>query len=182
MSKISELLKSYASFISIPWRTDTAAAQRVMFCIYDENEERGLLAMLDEFELATRGAGHAWLNYDLDKSFAVWLTGQKYAEKYFRTPQRLFGIMHRFKNNIEDGFSGFLARKNADAKTVVAITGIGSLFGLLKVKDVIDQMAPHVRGRLVVFFPGSYEHNNYRLLDAYDGWNYLAVPLMAGLE
>ena len=36
-----------------------------------------------------------------------------------------------------------------------------------------------VPGRLVVFFPGSYEDNNYRLLDAYDGWGYLAVPITA---
>ena len=34
-------------------------------------------------------------------------------------------------------------------------------------------------GRLLVFFPGSYENNNYRLLDGYDGWNYLAVPITA---
>ena len=32
-------------------------------------------------------------------------------------------------------------------------------------------------GRLVVFFPGQFEQNNYRLLDARDGWNYLAVPI-----
>ena len=36
-----------------------------------------------------------------------------------------------------------------------------------------------IKGRLVVFFPGQYEHNNYRLLDARDGWNYMAVPITA---
>jgi hypothetical protein len=34
-----------------------------------------------------------------------------------------------------------------------------------------------IQGRLVVFFPGQFERNNYRLLDARDGWNYLAVPI-----
>ena len=34
-----------------------------------------------------------------------------------------------------------------------------------------------VRGRIAVFFPGEYEDSNYRLLDARDGWNYLAVPI-----
>ena len=33
-----------------------------------------------------------------------------------------------------------------------------------------------------IFFPGSYEDNNYRLLDGYDGWNYLAVPITADKE
>ena len=36
-----------------------------------------------------------------------------------------------------------------------------------------------VRGRLLVFFPGEHERGNYRLLDARDGWNYLAVPIDA---
>ena len=54
---------------------------------------------------------------------------------------------------------------------------MGSLFGFLKVKEVVDKIAPMVKGRLLVFFPGSYENNNYRLLDAYDGWNYMAVTL-----
>jgi hypothetical protein len=33
----------------------------------------------------------------------------------------------------------------------------------------------------LVFFPGEHhpEHHSYRLLDARDGWNYLAVPLLA---
>ena len=29
----------------------------------------------------------------------------------------------------------------------------------------------------MLFFPGEFENNNYRLLDARDGWNYLAVPI-----
>ena len=33
---------------------------------------------------------------------------------------------------------------------------------------------PDIAGRLVVFFPGSRDGNTYRLLDARDGWNYLA--------
>jgi len=65
---------------------------------------------------------------------------------------------------------------------VVALKGVGSLFGLLKVKAVVDKLAPLVKGRIVVFFPGTYENNNYRLLDGYDGWNYLAVPITADME
>ena len=49
-------------------------------------------------------------------------------------------------------------------------------------KEVVDKLAPMVKGRLLVFFPGSFENNNYRLLDGYDGWNYLAVPITADKE
>ena len=55
----------------------------------------------------------------------------------------------------------------------------GALFGLTKVKGIVDAFAPRVGGRLLVFFPGSFENDNYSLLDGYDGWNYLAVPITA---
>jgi hypothetical protein len=42
---------------------------------------------------------------------------------------------------------------------------------------MLKEVVKDIRGRLVVFFPGEYEDNNYRLLDARDGWNYLAVPI-----
>ncbi|SPE51782.1 conserved hypothetical protein [Verrucomicrobia bacterium] len=42
---------------------------------------------------------------------------------------------------------------------------------------VLKEMEQSIRGRLVLFFPGEFENNNYRLLDARDGWNYLAVPI-----
>ena len=38
-------------------------------------------------------------------------------------------------------------------------------------------LEPAIRGRLVVFFPGSHEKNVYRLLDARDGWGYMAFPI-----
>jgi hypothetical protein len=43
--------------------------------------------------------------------------------------------------------------------------------------QVLTLIEGDVRGRLVVFFPGQFEQNNYRLLDARDGWNYMAVPI-----
>jgi len=46
--------------------------------------------------------------------------------------------------------------------------------------DVMDEVAGDIRARLVVFFPGSYDEKSYfRLLDARDGWDYLAVPISA---
>jgi hypothetical protein len=41
----------------------------------------------------------------------------------------------------------------------------------------LKEVEQAIRGRLVLFFPGEYENRNYRLLDARDGWNYLAVPI-----
>jgi hypothetical protein len=47
------------------------------------------------------------------------------------------------------------------------------------VSELLPLVEPFIRGRLLVLFPGVYEENNYRLLDARDGWNYRAVPILA---
>lgn len=182
MSKVKRLLNSYARFIEVPWRDDAAAAQRVIFCVYPEGDELRLRARIDEFELATTTAGHRWVYFDLTDTFAVWLSAHKYAESYFKQPHLLASILPKYQSFITEHFDAFLADCEVDENTVVALQGVGSLFGLLKVKGVVDALAPLVPGRLLVFFPGSYEDNNYRLLDGYDGWNYLAVPITADKE
>ncbi len=184
MSKVDDLLKNYERHISVPWR-QAAPAQRVIFCVYDEEDERRLRARITEFELATRAAGCGWKVFDLTDTFAQWLALQRYAVKYFQQPQLLPMILPNYLADITSRFSSFLQGDQgdaADSNTVVALKGVGSLFGFLKVKEVVDNFAPLVPGRLLVFFPGAYEQNNYRLLDAYDGWNYLAVPITAGRE
>jgi hypothetical protein len=172
-------VQSYSSYISVPWREDAAAAQRVVFCVYRETEERDLRARIGEFELVTKQAQHDWALFDLTDAFARWMASQKYAKKYFVNPALLPTLLPKFSIHIQSEFEEFLTKNQVTANTVVALEGVGSLFGFLKVKDVVEALAPKVRGRLLVFFPGSYENNNYRLLDAYDGWNYLAVPITA---
>ena len=182
MSRIKRLIHSYGKYISIPWREDAAPLQRVIFCVYNENEEPRLRAKIDEFELVTRQAGHEWAVFDLTDSFASWLAGQRYAVSYFQKPHLLATLLPKYLTYIVSEFERFLAERAVGEESVVAVKGVGSLFGFLKVKEVIDKLAPLVSGRLLVFFPGSYENNNYRLLDGYDGWNYLAVPITADKE
>ena len=110
---------------------------------------------------------------------AGWLCSQKYAQSYFKKPNLLATVYPKYLDYIVNSFNRFLEENHADDTYVVAVNGVGSLFGFLKVKEVVDKLAPMVSGRLLMFFPGSYEDNNYRLLDGYDGWNYLAVPITA---
>ncbi|MCD6009684.1 BREX protein BrxB domain-containing protein [Halomonas sp. IOP_31] len=179
MSRVRRLVQSYSRHISIPWRDDAAAAQRVIFCVYNENEERWLRARVDEFEIVTKQAGHDWALFDLTNTFAAWLSSQRYAKSYFQKPHLLATVLPKYLDYIVNEFERFLDSRNIGENAVVAIQGVGSLFGFLKVKDVVDKLAPQVPGRLLVFFPGSYENNNYRLLDGYDGWNYLAMAITA---
>ncbi len=179
VSKIKLLQQSYGKYITIPWRSDAAAAQRVVFCVYKETDELRLRAKVEEFELATRQSGHSWAVFDFTDTFANWLASQRYAKSYFQKPSLLASLLPKYLDFIIQEFTAFLEASEVGEDSVVALKGVGSLFGFLKVKDVVDQLAPLVKGRLLVFFPGSYEDNNYRLLDGYDGWNYLAVPITA---
>jgi len=182
VTKVKRLVQSYKTYIEIPWRDDAAAAQRVIFCVYNENDERMLRVKIDEFELVTRQAQHDWYLYDLTNTFPDWLASQRYAKSYFQKPHLLSTLLPKYQDYIVQQFAAFLQEKDTDEKAVVAIQGVGSLFGFLKVKDVVDKLAPLVVGRLLILFPGSYENNNYRLLDGYDGWNYLAIPITADKE
>lgn len=182
MSKIKRLVHSYGNYISVPWRDDAAPPQRVIFCVYNETEERWLRAKIDEFEIVTRQADHDWAVFDLTDTFAVWLASQRYAKSYFQKPHLLSPLLPKYLTFITEELATFLQKNDIGNNSVVAITGVGSLFGFQKVKEVVDLFAPLVKGRLLIFFPGSYENNNYRLLDGYDGWNYLAVPITAGKE
>jgi hypothetical protein len=182
VSRIKRLLASYSRFIAVPWRDDAAPLQRVIFCVYSENDELKLRARIDEFEIATKQAGHDWVLFDLTNSFANWLPLQRYAKKYFEKQNLLSTLLPKYRDFILQEFNLALSENHAGKNTVVALKGVGSLFGFLKVKEVVEKIAPSVAGRLLVFFPGTCENNNYRLLDGYDGWNYLAVCITADKE
>jgi hypothetical protein len=82
-----------------------------------------------------------------------------------------------FKQFVAQRINHVLDTTPSPEDTVVALYGVGSLFGFARISEVIPLVESRIRGRLLVLFPGVYEQNNYRLLDARDGWNYLAIPI-----
>ncbi len=69
------------------------------------------------------------------------------------------------------------ACSHADEGSVVTITGLASLFDYMRLSSLIERVEDSVRGRLLVLFPGEYQGNIYRFMDARDGFNYMAVPI-----
>ena len=106
------------------------------------------------------------------------MAGLDYRDSYFESPDDL-------EIKLDDEFlehvAGLLCQKltEADDQTVLGVYGIASLFGFVRLSDLMKAIEGYVRGRIAVFFPGEYEEGKYRLLDARDGWNYLAVPITA---
>lgn len=183
-SKINKLTDAWHKQLTVPWQAGLAAIQRVIFAVYDKADELRLRASLGEFELATRQAGKDWLLLDVTDAFPQWMAAQEYREAYFESPEDLAGYP---AGEITEFITDLTARLNtqiqagATADTVVALLGVGTLFGLARVSTLVEGIKESVPGRLLVFFPGEHhpETHAYRLLDARDGWNYLAVPLLA---
>ncbi|WP_304350216.1 BREX protein BrxB domain-containing protein [Comamonas testosteroni] len=183
-SKVSKLVTTYREHMTVPWQSGLAAIQRVIFSVYDKADELRLRANVEEFALVTQQAGKQWLLLDVSNAFADWMSSQEYRDAYFESPDDLAGYQAgELTEFITDLTSRLNARIAAEAgpNTVVALMGVGALFGLARVSSIVENIKDAVQGRLLVFFPGEYhpENHAYRLLDARDGWNYLAVPLMA---
>lgn len=183
-SKLAKLLAAYREHLTVPWQTGLAAIQRVIFAVYDKTDELRLRANAGEFELATQQAGKQWLVLDVTDAFPDWMAAQEYRDAYFESPEDLAGYQAgELTEFVADVSAKLKARIVAEAgpETVVALIGVGTLFGLARVSSLVEGVKEVVEGRLLVFFPGEYhpENHTYRLLDARDGWNYLAVPLIA---
>ena len=178
MARLEDLADLYGQHIATPWQRTVAGAQRVIMVAYDKELERVLRARKGEFETRTKAAGHDWHEVDLTSAFASWLAADEYRDAYFESPDDLqLKLKDEFPEFAADKIRATLTAPNVSETSVVAVLGAGSLYGFTHVSEVLKRVERDVRGRLVVFFPGTFEQNNYRLLDARDGWNYMAVPI-----
>ncbi|MFO0992613.1 MAG: BREX protein BrxB domain-containing protein [Hyphomicrobiales bacterium] len=183
MARIEDLAESFGRHIATPWQRTVAGAQRVVIVVYDKELERTLRARKLAFETATREAGHDWREIDLADAFAQWMAADDYRDEYFASPEDLqLKLEAEFPAFVADRVRAVLRQPDVTENSVVAILGAGSLFGLARISQVLRMIEGDIKGRVVVFFPGHFERNNYRLLDARDGWNYLAVPITAHNE
>ena len=181
MSKIDLLRKNYQRICGLPWDKNVAGAQKVWLAVYDKEDERRLQLRIGLFEETTIQSGHTWQLIDLTDSFPSWLCSPPYSdytESYFESPSRLGSApLAAYKKVVASKISDVLSSEVSDGNSVVAITGVSALFGFLRISEILPMVETDIRGRLLVFFPGVYEQDNYRLLDARDGWNYHAVPI-----
>ena len=180
MSRIDDLAEQYEKHVTAPWQRNLAGAQRTIFVVYPKEDERRLLVKLKEFEHRTKAAGHGWRQLDLTNLFAVWMAEEEYREEYFRHPEDLIPKYDReFKAACVARLRQALTSEGLDDDSVLAVHGAGGLYGFTFLHEVLKAVETEICGRVVVFFPGSYDQNTYRLLDARDGWNYMATPITA---
>ena len=179
MSYVDELLDAYHRFVSLPWQQNLAGPQRVWMAVYPPEHERRLRLHLPAFKEATNEHGHSWVLVNVTTSFEGWMADHAYRETYFEEPELLSTALSAFFAHLVEGVRSELSAHSAP-DGVVALLGAGALFGLgesVKVSALLNAVSNAISGRLLVFFPGDHEGSRYRLLDARDGWNYLAIPI-----
>jgi hypothetical protein len=177
MSMLDRLVKNYESFVQLPWATSLPSKQRVWFAVYPPSEERQLRILLPEFESATITAKHTWHLLDITAEPAAWISRHEYREGLFAEPSAMTDVEEEMRSSIISAISGACQADKVTQNSVVAVLGAASLFGFTHVSGVMFGVEEAIRGRLLLFFPGSFERNIYRFMDARDGFNYMAVPI-----
>ena len=177
-SKIDQLLSAYELVVNEPWSTSLSGQERIWFLVYDPAEQRKIDLRLEDFETATMKAGKKWELISLKNCFPSWMANHDYKEEYFNDPETLIDQLEiEFKQYAIHFLTTEIESRNIDDNTLIAIKDISSLFGFNRISDVLNGCANVFKGRVLIFFPGEFEKNHYRLLDARDGWSYLARPI-----
>lgn len=183
MARIDQLLSSYRRYASLPPKANLPLSQRVWFVVYPPDEERRMSVRVGEFELVTRDVGRHWQRIDLSGAFADWIDT-------FDAEERVAILVDPevTEDYAAPGFRDFVADRIAEGvnrsqpdeheRTVFAVTGLMELYDLVHVSAVVDALPAGFPGILLVFFPGDRAGNTYRFLNARDGWDYLAVPIL----
>jgi hypothetical protein len=133
-------------------------------------------ARLPQFEALTLEASHGWSVVDLTGLLPEWIGGHEYREAIFTEPEQ-FSADGELEDLAVERVRIACLSADVDAASVVAITGLSTLFDFIRVSSLIERVEDSVRGRLLVLFPGEFAGNVYRFMDARDGFNYMAVPI-----
>ena len=177
-SKVDLLLQNFSTVVREPWTGTLSLSERLYFLVYDPAEQRKIDFRLQDFESATLRAGKKWARISVLGLFSRWMALNEYCDAYFEDPAALADQLDgSFKTYVVNYLSDELTKLAADKDTLAAITDITALFGFCRLSEVLNAVHSDFPGRILIFFPGEYEKNHYRLLDARDGWSYLARPI-----
>lgn len=177
-TRIELLIEAFTKVVNEPWPSALSGQERIWFLVYDPAEQRKIDLHIGEFETATMRAEKKWKSISLKPCFPSWMANHEYKEDYFTSPEYIV-------DQLEAEFIPFaiqflkneLARVDQTENTLIVLKDVSALFGFARLSEILKSCDKDFKGRLLIFFPGEFEQNHYRLLDARDGWDYLARPI-----
>ena len=177
MSKVNQLLSKFENIIKEPWPTGLSGQEKVWFLIFDPADLKKVHFKLGEFEIATKNANREWLLISLNEYFTNWLANHDYKEEFFNEPEYISDALQEdFRHYIILEINKKLEQHSDN--TLIVLKDASAIFGFIKLSEIVQDTANKIKGRLMVLFPGEFTNNQYRLMDARDGWDYLARPIM----
>jgi hypothetical protein len=177
MAKVDDLIKKFEKVIKEPWAKGLSGQEKVWFLVFDPTELRRVEFRLGDFEILTKNSGRSWHQVSLHKLFTSWMANNAYKEAYFEDPEYISDALQGdFKQYVLSELDEALTRRNEEDALIV-LKDVSAIFGFLKLSEVINALSNKVKGRMMVLFPGEFSNNQYRLMDARDGWDYLARPI-----
>ncbi len=177
-SKIDQLLLAFEKIVKEPWSASLSGQERTWFLVYDPAEQRKVDLRLGDFETATLKSGKKWKSISLKPCFPTWMAQHKYREAYFNDPKFIADQLEaKFIPYAVQFLKNELSKLEQNPETLIAIRDVSALFGFARLSEILRGCDRDFQGRLLIFFPGEFENNQYRLLDARAGWDYLARPI-----
>lgn len=177
---VDDLILAYEKVVGGNWGKTLSPQERIWFLVYPPDMQRKVDFRLGDFENTTKKAGKKWFKISLKGCFPEWMAAHEYREEYFQEPELLVSQLEfDFKSFAIKHTINKISELNIDDDSVIAFTDVSSLFGFTRLSDILNQIASQLKGRMLVFFPGEFDKNQFRLLDARDGWSYLARPITA---
>jgi hypothetical protein len=175
---VERLNEALAQQLRHPWTQDKSGGERVWFFVFDPDKLRAVLARKEAFRQSAEAAGKRWEEIDISAAFGAWMAEHRYAKRYFARPKLATTIAEDFLKVLAADIATQIEQRQVDDQTLLVLTGTESLYGITKISHLTRSIEDLVPGRLLVFFPGQYREPQYRFLDARDGWNYLAIPIV----
>ena len=177
-TRIELLIEAYSKVVKEPWSSALSGQERIWFLVYDPSELRKIELHMGEFETVAVRAGKSWKSVSLKHCFPSWMANHEYKEEYFTSPEYIVDQLEaEFIPYAIDFLKKELSKLEQSENTLIAIKDVSSLFGFARLSEILKSCDKEFKGRLLIFFPGEFEQNHYRLLDARDGWDYLARPI-----
>lgn len=177
-TKTDQLLDAFEKVVNEPWSTVLSGQERIWFLVYDPAEQRKVDLRMRDFEAITLKAKKKWKDISLKQCFPSWMSQHEYREDYFNNPEY---IVDQLEAEFIPFVISFLKKElkefEQNPDTLIAIRDVSALFGYARLSEIIKSCDKDFIGRMLIFFPGEFENNQYRLLDARDGWDYLARPI-----
>ncbi len=177
-TRIDLLLAAYEKVVNEPWSSALSGQERIWFLVYDPAEQRKVDLRFGDFETVSIKAGKRWKTISLKNCFPSWMANHEYRDDYFHSPEYIVDQLEaEFIPYAIQYLKNELMRLELDENSLIAVRDVSALFGFARLSEILKSCDKYFKGRLLIFFPGEFEHNHYRLLDARDGWDYLARPI-----